>query len=439
MELILSFKFIHFISLSLSSVHKSYDRALSDPSGLTFAQCHGVLKTLGFRKDLIGMDNLRRLLSLVREILSSSHEASPPPRESNMEHAGISFEEFCLINSYLSVLQQEIQENCISPIKGTDLPPPRIFLTNSPGKQVNNAHLNSANSASYTKTLFFQSSTGMINQYSKQCSQNDEPIIGICSQQQQSPLPPTSSHQQQNHAFNRNFTIDASSSTSSIASNDDRHMMMSSSNGPRSDSSRDSGTSSPLPNEIVGRLTNGNSGSSIHSKSSLSGTPEIKMNDYDSDSNDSNDSVFSTGSSLDDEQNFKDIYLGGSCALRTKWRNLIAIPLLNKKGISYHLPSLDENLTMKKTHKDGKTLIQEIADGSDENSLFKPRILDSSRVLLFVITKETRSLAPMTLAAHYIGLSYNVVLCIQTLEENCKIGNDQVSLTVCWNHINFQV
>lgn len=204
--------------------------------------------------------------------------------------------------------------------------------------------------------------------------------------------------------------------------------MMSSSNGPRSDSSRDSGTSSPLPNEIVGRLLNGNSGSSIHSKSSLSGTPEIKMNDYDSDSNDSNDSVFSTGSSLDDEQNFKDIYLGGSCALRTKWRKEIALPLLNKKGISYHMPSLDENLTVKKVHKDGKRFIQEIADGNDENSLmFKPRILDSSRVLLFVITNETRSLAPMTLAAHYIGLSYNVVLCIQTLEENCKIGNDQVS------------
>jgi hypothetical protein len=380
------------------------------------------------------MDNLRRLLSLVRELLSSNHEASPPPKETNMEHACINFEEFCLINSYLSVLQQEIQENCISPIKGTDLPPPRIFLTNSPGKHPHTT-LTVQTLIVYSTLLIF--STGMINQYSKQCSQNEEnTIIGICSQQQPSPQPPTSSHQQ-NHAFNRNFTIDASSSTSSMASNDERHMMMSSSNGPRSDSSRDSGTSSPLPNEIVGRLLNGNSGSSIHSKSSLSGTPEIKMNDYDSDSNDSNDSVFSTGSSLDDEQNLKDIYLGGSCALRTKWRQEVAVPLLNKKSISYHLPSLDENLTVKKIHKDGKTLIQEIAEGNDESSLlFKPRILDSSRVLLFVITKETRSLAPMTLAAHYIGLSYNVVLCIQTLEENCKIGNDQVSSLTNIDNLN---
>lgn len=58
--------------------------------------------------------------------------------------------------------------------------------------------------------------------------------------------------------------------------------------------------------------------------------------------------------------------------------------------------------------------------------MYSPRILDSSRVLLFVITNETRSLAPMTLAAHYIGLSYNVVLCIQMLPENCKIGKEKV-------------
>jgi raw len=215
-----------------------------------------------------------------------------------------------------------------------------------------------------------------------------------------------------------------------MASNDERHSLVMSSNGPKSDSSRDSGTSSPLPNEIVGKLLNGNSGSSIHSKSSLSGTPEIiKTIDYDSDSNDSNDSVFSTGSSLDDEQNYKDIYLGGSCALRTKWRQEIAIPMLNKKNITFHLPTLDENLSFKKVNKDGKTFIQEVSEIQDESGLmFKPRILDSSRVLLFVITSETRSLAPMTLAAHYIGLSYNVVLCIQTLKENCKIGNDVVSI-----------
>jgi raw len=274
--------------------------------------------------------------------------------------------------------------------------------------------------------LTFASHTGIINQYNKQCSQTDEnTIIGICNQQRQ---------QQHNNAFNRSYAIDASSSTSSMASNDERQPLVMSSNGPKSDSSRDSGTSSPLPNEIIGKSLNGNSGSSIHSKSSLSGKPEIiKTIDYDSDSNDSNDSVFSNVSSMDDEQNLrdmKDIYLGGSCALRTKWRQEIAIPMLNKKNVTFHLPTLDENLSVKKVHKEGKSFIQEVAEIRDESSLmFKPRILDySSRVLLFVITNETRSLAPMTLAAHYIGMNFKVVLCIQTLKENCKIGNDVVSI-----------
>lgn len=33
----------------------------------------------------------------------------------------------------------------------------------------------------------------------------------------------------------------------------------------------------------------------------------------------------------------------------------------------------------------------------------------------------------MTLAAHYIGMGYNVVLCVQMLPENCKIGNEALS------------
>lgn len=79
------------------------------------------------------MDNLKRTLSMVREVLM--YETSSPPRESSIvDQPSINFEEFCVISSYLTVLQQEIQESCISPIKGTNLPPPPIFLTNSPGK-----------------------------------------------------------------------------------------------------------------------------------------------------------------------------------------------------------------------------------------------------------------------------------------------------------------
>jgi hypothetical protein len=219
------------------------------------------------------------------------------------------------------------------------------------------------------------------------------------------------------------------------------------SNGPRSDSSRDSGTSSPQPNENGLRLLlNGNSGSSINSKMSIntrqsdlgsqaSSTKITDDEDNDIDS-DSNDSVFSTSSSMDDESihEVRDIYLGGSCMLRTKWRREIAIPYLKSKNITFYLPTIHDNLMMKdstkrdKLNADGGFKLEEIEKASsDEALMYSPRILDSSRVLLFVITNETRSLAPMTLAAHYIGLAYNVVLCVQMLPDECTIGNDKVN------------
>lgn len=120
--------------------------------------------------------------------------------------------------------------------------------------------------------------------------------------------------------------------------------MISSSNGPRSDSSRDSGldyrdsgTSSPQPNDSGGKLNlmNGNSGSSLQSSTNTKTTDE-DFNDNDSDSN---DSVFSTSSSLDEDSNLeiRDIYLGGSCMLRTHWRRDIAIPHLKVIFIKFYL------------------------------------------------------------------------------------------------------
>lgn len=279
----------------------------------------------------------------------------------------------------------------------------------------------------------------MLSHYHKQCSQSSEEntIVSIC--------------QQQRHVLNRSFTVDGSPAVTTVTA-EERHSVVMMSNGPRSDSSRDSGTSSPQPNEILGKLLNGNSSSSLHTKMSVhvhadigSGTTKTTTDDDDDIDSDSNDSVFSTSSSLDEDSTpsayderkqyeARDIYLGGSCMLRTKWRRDIALPYLKEKQITFYLPTLHENLTLKqlkkiKSESDNSafTLIQEAEDQEGQGPLmYSPRILDSSRVLLFVITNETRSLAPMTLAAHYIGLGYNVVLCIQMLPESCKIGNDQV-------------
>ena len=128
--------------------------------------------------------------------------------------------------------------------------------------------------------------------------------------------------------------------------------------------------------------------------------------------------------------------------LRTRWRQEQAIPYLKSRHISYYLPTLHENLsksqlTKRMKHKDGDssnhdqyTVVVDKSSNEDSTGastlMYNPSVLDSSRVLLFVITNETRSLAPMTLAAHYIGLGYNVVLCVQMLPDNCNIGNDQV-------------
>lgn len=133
-----------------SSVRRSYDRVINNEAGLTITQCRQVLSQLGYRKDLITIDNLKRILSLVRDVLSNRHEPSPSSTSStesaedtttaettNWDAPSINFEEFCVISSYLSVLQTEIEDNCcVSPIKGTNLPPPPIFLTNAPGESM---------------------------------------------------------------------------------------------------------------------------------------------------------------------------------------------------------------------------------------------------------------------------------------------------------------
>jgi hypothetical protein len=224
--------------------------------------------------------------------------------------------------------------------------------------------------------------------------------------------------------------------------------------GPQSDSSRDSGidyrdsgTSSPQLNENKGKLhlINGNIDfltikflfknlylTEIATTASTTTFTKAKDVEYNVDS-DSDDSVFSTSSSLEEEDSnmeIRDIYLGGSCMLRTHWRRDIAIPLLKSRNISFYLPTIHDNLMINEMKKSKEYKLQEMENSSSEAIMYSPRVLDSSRVLLFVITHETRSLAPMTLAAHYIDLAYNVVLCIQMLHDNCNIGSEKVILNL---------
>lgn len=268
--------------------------------------------------------------------------------------------------------------------------------------------------------------------------------------------------------------------------------------------SRDSGTSSPQPSESRSSNSCASNGGASSAQSNEDTKAKISLNveyfasekprgqleeiapiEGDEELSDSNDSVFSSGSSIDSILNFnhttehlasgadfdlRDIYLGGSCMLRTTWRNEIVIPMLEANNITYHLPQLHESIFHHRSDDDEKCDSANSLDASGNNdsgisitggrrkspsirlitgfkdgvngvtasvvhanprrSMLNLELLEASRVLLFAITNETRSLAPMTLAAHCIGLGYNVVLCVQMLPNDCVIGHDKVSIAL---------
>lgn len=128
-----------------------------------------------------------------------------------------------------------------------------------------------------------------------------------------------------------------------------------------------------------------------------------------------------------------DIYLGGSCDTVCRWREDVAVPLIEKHGLTYYNPALREV-------SEEKAALDRLANSSrnvglnpdhckvlEKLVLNWKRNLDQSRVLLFVITNDSRSLTTMILASYYIGLGKNVVLCVQQLPtEDCQICGEKV-------------
>lgn len=273
--------------------------------------------------------------------------------------------------------------------------------------------------------------------------------------------------------------------------------------------SRDSGTSSPQPQSQLGKkqqpqillnvesietteiittktietkpFTMTSATIATNSGSSGSGSTVPAAVGNEEEESDSNDSVFSSNSSIasagdalccsSSGLDLRDVYLGGSCVLRTKWRQNLAMPYLQAKGVSFHSPALHESIQLQEQQQQQHGTQQQQESHPQEQqqqrsfvrtlrkcrgnqlqveeqeeltvaeeslswslppmavrqNLYNPALLDSSRVLLFVITNETRSLAPMTLAAHCIGLMYNVVLAVQMLPDDCVLNGEKVS------------
>ncbi|XP_054082795.1 uncharacterized protein LOC105214724 isoform X2 [Zeugodacus cucurbitae] len=449
------------IATILVVVRGAFDRVNPVNGVITVVQCQRALLYLGYAQSLVKLDNLNKIIATQRDTLetlqkrstksggaqpeiSSSDDAtvksssstscnSDTPTATVNATSDVDFDLFCVISAYLSVLQQEIQESgCISPIKGTNVPPPPVYLTNMQGDESNFA------------ISYFTSKN-----------------------------------------------ISRTSSQTSVPGSDERH----SSNDLLS-RSRDSGTSSPQPldqplksrsaAQLAYPILSAHSNAHPLAQLNASATAAQMHSTYPDSSSvtaeeesDSNDSVFSSSSSINSVNcnyggnefltfagtDFRDVYLGGSCFLRTKWRQDIAMPYLKTKGVTFHLPALHESLqsshldlpdkvfedarqlgaqekSLKRTRRKyrGAALEEEEEEEltvSEETyswalppmrpSLYNPALLDASRVLLFVITNETRSLAPMTLAAHCIGLMYNVVLAVQMLPDDCVINNEKLT------------
>ncbi|BFF95156.1 uncharacterized protein DMAD_12618 [Drosophila madeirensis] len=405
------------ISSILDTVRGAFDRVNPQSDLLTVEQCKRALLFLGYAQSLVNLDNLTKIIINQRESLKflqthsskveANEDAEVLPIMANQEL--IDFDLFCVISAYLSVLQQEIHESgCISPIKGTNVPPPQVYFTNAPDVDI------------------YYSASKNISRTSSNASVPSNSSSGI------------------GHDLERQSLFEQLSR------------------------SRDSGTSSPQPAAA----------SSLETKPGGGPLPASVVLANEEEESDSNDSVFSSSSSIASAGDalccggldLRDVYLGGSCVMRTKWRQELAVPYLQSKNISFHSPALHESIQVLPQQQPGQqqpqpgqheqqqqqrsfvrtrrkcrgnqlqleeqeelTVAEESLSWSlppvaVRQSLYNPALLDSSRVLLFVITNETRSLAPMTLAAHCIGLMYNVVLAVQMLPEDCVLGGEKLTV-----------
>ncbi|KAK3920243.1 Fumipyrrole biosynthesis protein C [Frankliniella fusca] len=101
-----------------------------------------------------------------------------------------------------------------------------------------------------------------------------------------------------------------------------------------------------------------------------------------------------------------DVYLGGSSE-NTSWRDDAAIPLLKNHGLKYIMPPSSQWT---------KQMLHSSVD-----------LADRSRVLLFVITNTSRSLAELCMVAYCIGLGFDVVLYIELLTEQSVINGKELT------------
>lgn len=355
------------VATRLISVRRTYDRvADNSKSVINSVQCQKAMVALGYPPGITSTSVINQILTYFRAfgqqtyrekrfkplstLLTDKNNGAEIKSEENYF---ITFDEFCVLDSYLSVLHQDILEtSCVSPIKGTNLQQPLIYLTDS-SDWSHRIVPPSPNTCKIWKT-------------------ND-----VCRSQFEA----LENSKQPEYPFD--MTTNASSSNSF---KNTTHTNCSDKNS----------------------FTN-NAGESAISNSS----PFMRENSYSQSLNVADYNTLET----------RDLYIGGSCSKLTKWQQKYVVPYLKSQNITFYSSTLSEGLD--KSHQNDSALVNDVY--TEDELMFNPSELDASRILLFVITNETRSLCAMTMSAHYIGMGYNIVMCVQMMNNSCSIRGSQLS------------
>lgn len=97
-------------------------------------QCQRALRGLGYPETVTTPGNLQNILLCYEEVTGRSVQTDHI-RNGRVAQILISFEEFCIIDACVSILMLDFYEhNCTSPIKGTNLQQPPVYLTDLQGK-----------------------------------------------------------------------------------------------------------------------------------------------------------------------------------------------------------------------------------------------------------------------------------------------------------------
>jgi raw len=126
-------------------------------------------------------------------------------------------------------------------------------------------------------------------------------------------------------------------------------------------------------------------------------------------------------------QSAPEVFLGGSCN-PTTWRADVAIPELEKLGISFYNPVCFLQLLARGIYLHCLIFFQQVSQWTPDLMELEHRAKEKSRILFFVMDSETRASAGAIEAAHIAGQNLkHLVLVLHPYKPNQKILNENIS------------